>query len=94
MKDSQRRAMFARMEQYELTTSRNQLDMPDPVYAKNKQDAINKIRPKLRKGEMILKIERVYWPKKKNKDFDPVTASSEERIEETERINKIEKEMK
>ena len=52
--------------QYELTTTKNQMDMPYPLFANNKLEAKKYAESKLRKGEKIISIERSYKPSKKH----------------------------
>jgi hypothetical protein len=68
--------------QYELTTTKNQLDMPYPLFAKNKTEAKAYAEKKLRKGEKIISIERSYKPnktrrKKIMKEFEDMTEMAE-----------------
>lgn len=68
--------------QYELTTTKNQLDMPYPLFAKNKTEAKAYAEKKLRKGEKIISIERSYKPNKTRrkaimKEFEDMTEMAE-----------------
>jgi len=47
------------LKQFELTTTRNAMDMPYQVYAKDRKSALKFIRKRLRKGEKIIKLEKV-----------------------------------
>lgn len=60
--------MARKLHQYELTTNFvGPGDMPYPVYARNKKAAEKLVRRKLRRGERIILLERVYWPSKKER---------------------------
>ena len=68
--------------QYELTTTKNQMDMPYPLFANNKIEAKKYAESKLRKGEKIISIERSYNPSKKRrkaimKEFEDMTEMAE-----------------
>ena len=50
-----------KLKQYELTTSRNPLDMPYAVYGQNRTSTMRTVKKKLRKGERVVSLKRVYW---------------------------------
>lgn len=47
--------------QYELTTTDNSLDMPFQVYGRNRKSVLKSVKRKLRKGERVISLRRVYW---------------------------------
>ena len=47
--------------QYELTTTKNQYDMPYEVFAKNRKEALRTFKKKKRKGEKLVSLKRSYW---------------------------------
>lgn len=60
--------MPRKLHQYELTTNYAAPgDMPYPVYARNKRAAEKLVRTRLRRGERIIRLERVYWPTKRER---------------------------
>jgi hypothetical protein len=48
-----------KLKQFELTTTKNAMDMPYPVFAKDRKSALKFIKKRLRKGEKIIKLEKV-----------------------------------
>ena len=109
MKDSQRRAMFAKISRHYDISSFHPTAFDKGVYAvglhrkgqlrfdrnmelvqvmaNNKTQAVKKA---IETREMKIFIERTM---PKSKSFDPVTASSDERIEETPKIQEIHNEL-
>ena len=47
-----------KVRQYELVTTRTGFDMPFIVHGKNKEDVMKEIKPRLRKGEKVISLER------------------------------------
>ena len=45
---------------YELTTTMTGFDMPYLVYGRNKKEAMIFVKSRLRKGERVISLERVY----------------------------------
>ena len=54
------RNKLRRKNQYELTTTNNLLDMPEPIFANNKTEALLFVNKRLRKKEKVVKLERIY----------------------------------